>query len=135
MAAIKGGVIMCELCSMTFSRSKFFKNLASVGGVIIMKSYSYLFAKQIQFSENTAYELAGVLQVTTESYFDIESTTFEKNYAKETSTIDILGSSKLFNNTIRSSYFEDNTAIKKTMSLMISNNIISRVQFVNNQAT
>jgi hypothetical protein len=91
---------MCELCSMNLQRSKFIKNMASIGGVIIMKSYSYLFAKQLQFNENTAYELAGVLQVTTESYFDIESTTFEKNYAKETSTIDILGSSKLFNNTI-----------------------------------
>ncbi len=73
--------------------------------------------------------------MTTESYFDIESTTFEKNYAKETSTIDILSSSKLFNNTIQSSYFEENTAIKKTMSIMISNIIIQRVQFINNQAS
>lgn len=126
---------MCELCSMTFSRSKFFKNMASIGGVIIMKSFSYLLGKQVQFSENTAYELAGVLQVTTDSYFDIDSSSFEKNYAKETSTIDILGSSKVFNNTIRSTYFEDNTAVKKTMSIMISNIIISRVQFVNNQAS
>jgi hypothetical protein len=70
--------------------------------------------------------------VTTDSYFDIDSSSFEKNYAKETSTIDILGSSKVFNNTIRSTYFEDNTAVKKTMSIMISNIIISRVQFVNN---
>jgi hypothetical protein len=126
MAAIKGGVIMCEMCSLKIQKSKFENNKASIGGVIIMKSFSYLLAQQVQFNENTAYELAGVLQVTTESYFDIESSTFEKNYAKETSTIDILGSSKLFNNTIRSSYFEENLAVKKTMSLMISSIIIFR---------
>ena len=45
MAAIKGGVIMCELCSMKLHRSKFLNNMASIGGVIIMKSFSYLDAK------------------------------------------------------------------------------------------
>ena len=70
--------------------------------------------------------------MTTYSYFTLDVTTIDNNYANETSTIQILDSSKLQNNTIRGCYFENNRAVTKTFSIMNSKTLIKRTQFTFN---
>jgi hypothetical protein len=47
----------------------------------------------LKFSNNIAYASAGVMYVSTESYFDIDTCEFTENRANETSAIEVLGSS------------------------------------------
>lgn len=89
----------------------------------------------VVFSSNTGYASAGVLYVSTDSYFDAESCTFSSNYANETSVIQVLGSSTTYNNTINYCTFDSNSALKNTISLMYANTNIENSEFTYNTAT
>ena len=69
------------------------------------------------------------MYVSTNSHFSIYDTEFSYNKANLTSTIEVLGSSTTNNNTITGSTFNYNSAIKNTLSLMYSLNIISQSTF------
>lgn len=70
----------------------------------------------------------------TESYFDAISCEFSENYANDTSTIDVLGSSITNNITITGCSFEKNQALKNTISLMRANVVIDSGFFSGNKA-
>ena len=55
--------------------------------------------------------------VTTQSTFNIISTLFFGNYANVSSTIDVLGSSSTLINYITTCTFQENSAVKNTVSL------------------
>ena len=75
------------------------------------------------------------MYVSTESYFKAEECEFTENYSNETSTIEILGSSKTENIELDYCTFETNEVIRNTMSLMYANVIIKNSEFINNIAT
>ena len=76
-----------------------------------------------------------MLYVSTSSYFDIVVSEFTYNYANETSTIYILGSSSTHNITINGCTFEYNTAIKNTLSFMYAQAFLIQTEFNYNSAT
>jgi len=86
------------------------------------------------FYNNLAYISAGILYVTTESYFNLNGTIFSENEAGEISTIDVKKSSFAHNNTINECDFTYNKAVRNTISLMYSNTIITRCFFKENEA-
>lgn len=76
-----------------------------------------------------------MLYITTNSFFDAVSCEFTYNYANQTSTIEVLRSSTLQNNTIKTCNFDRNTAVKNTLSLMYSKVVIENSYFTYNQAS
>lgn len=110
-------------------------NYGTVGGVISLQSHAVGTFKTCDFENNIGFYSGGVIYVTTESYFTAISCEFIKNYANETSTIDVLGGSNTKNITIESCNFESNSAIKNTLSFMHALVKIKDSQFLYNTAT
>lgn len=75
------------------------------------------------------------MYLVTESYFTILNSEFSKNTANETSTIDVLGSSSIYNNTLSNCIFKENSAQKNTISFMYALTYITNSQFIDNKAT
>ena len=95
----------------------------------------YFYGKNVKFTLNVGYLQAGVLYVSTSSYFDLVVSEFSYNQANETSTIYILGSSSTKNVTIDGCTFEYNTAIKNTLSFMYAQALVTSTDFDYNSAT
>lgn len=120
-AGAQGGAISSTNSKMSLYKTIFSTNLAHRGGCITLDTKSYMLANQVKFDSNIGYLSGGVMYVSTESYFAAVDCSFTNNYANETSTIEVLGSSSTNNITISSCNFEKNSASKNTISLMYSN--------------
>ena len=64
-SAIEGGVLSCSGCNITLSRTKFLNNQALRGGVIKLEATANLTTFMTLFTENSAYEIGGVIFATT----------------------------------------------------------------------
>jgi|LauGreDrversion4_2_1035121.scaffolds.fasta_scaffold07131_4 predicted outer membrane repeat protein len=61
----EGGVISCSGCNLTMTRTKFKSNQARRGGVIKLEASGNLTTDLCSFTSNSAFELGGVIFVTT----------------------------------------------------------------------
>ncbi|TNV88247.1 hypothetical protein FGO68_gene13755 [Halteria grandinella] len=133
-SAIEGGVWSCSGCNITLEKTKLYYNQARRGGVLKLEASGNLTVIQGYFEQNSAYEQAGVLFVTTQSLFNIKNTDFIKNYGNVSSTIDVLGGSSSETNYIESCTFENNRAEKNTLALNKAKAVISKTYFRDNTA-
>lgn len=92
-------------------------NQAFHGGAIKLEAAGNLTTWVCTFSQNSATGIGGVLFVTTQSVFNVMNSDFLSNYGNSTSTIDILGGSATLINYIIGCTFQQNTALKNTVSL------------------
>jgi len=125
-SAIDGGVFSCSQCNLTLITTTCEKNQANIGGVFKIESSANLTTLNSIFRHNTAYQVGGVISLTTQSVFNLVSTTFEYNTGNESSTIDILGASTSLVNQITNCTFTNNNATKNTVSF---NNALASIQY------
>ena len=130
-----GGVINCQEVNLTIAKSSFLHNSGSIGGVLSLQQYSAGFFDGVTFNSNEGYASAGVMYISTESYFTATNCDFKYNTANETSTIQVLGSSSTNNITLNYCTFQNNSATMNSISLMYSNVVIEYSQFVDNHAS
>eukprot|EP00347_Sterkiella_histriomuscorum_P019434 403341642 len=130
-----GGVIQSQGSQITINGSTFTNNSAENGGVFLATESSIININQSKFQYNKASFQGGVLTAQTNSLVIVLNSRFLENESEgDTSVLDILSSSRTEQVKIINCTFQENVALKNTISFMYSQALIQNSKFIDNQA-
>ena len=120
---------------MDLYATKFYWNQAWRGAAIELRDYGYLKSDRVTFDKNEAYYSGGSIYVSTFSWMDLHENHFTNNYAPSNSAIEVILGSKEYNSTLYDCLFQNNKAIRNTISLRESSVVLNRSRLYYNEAT
>jgi predicted outer membrane repeat protein len=109
-------------------------NQAWRGAAIELRDYAYLKSDRVTFDKNEAYYSGGSIYVSTFSWMTLHENRFTNNYAPSNSAIEVILGSKEYNSTLYDCLFQNNKAIRNTISLRESNVVLNRSRLYYNEA-
>lgn len=116
------------------TKTVFQYNVAWRSGAIEIRDGGYLFAQQVKFYKNIAFNEAGAIFVTSYSWMNLDNCEFTRNTANYTSAIQIIQGSLKKNTTMKDCDFDRNSAISNTLLILHASVTIDSTRFNRNDA-